>query len=757
MRSGIGTRTRTLQKPSRRLRIHRVLAFAALGSGLVVSLAWGQDAPTRAGSAAIVDNSDRRCLQCHGQPHIAELNPDERLSMVGTWLGDEPQPEGSVRPQRFIRDASEPEKRPGLFLSSTALHGSVHEGVRCVECHEDASRLPHSPRLNLRSCGISCHAPQAGAFDLGSHMAAYSKGDPLAPSCVTCHGGGHEIKAISTRDAPHHRMNVSTLCGDCHRQHTPEHDEDDPASWITTYLASAHARSMQSGGLIWAANCVDCHDAHGVRSSSDPLSTVHRTHIPGTCGRCHVGVNEVFAASIHGVRLAEGHENAPVCTDCHAAHGITQASSTGFMLDVINECGRCHDSPDGEGERLGTWYRSYRESYHGQATKLGSTRAARCSDCHGAHDIRPGHDPASRVHPDHLIATCGQTGCHPGANANFVMFDPHANYRDAKNYPILFAVWLYFIVMMSSVFGFFGLHTILWFVRASRERRKNPNHSGHGKGKTAIRRFNTMNRINHALVAITFFGLTATGLPLVFAHEAWAEVMMGALGGVHVAGLWHRIFAVLLILNFVLHFASLGHSFLRRRVAWHRWLFGPESLVPRWKDAQDAGGMFRWFFRGGKLPRFDRWTYWEKFDYWAEVGGSVIIGGSGLLLWFPTIASKFLPGWVFNVAMIVHGYEALLAIGFIFTIHFFNAHLRPGIFPVDEVIFTGTMTEEEFREHRPEEYDRAVREGRLESMRVPAPDRRVRPWLVLIAAVSMGFGLLLLALIIMGGVGGLVR
>jgi hypothetical protein len=101
--------------------------------------------------------------------------------------------------------------------------------------------------------------------------------------------------------------------------------------------------------------------------------------------------------------------------------------------------------------------------------------------------------------------------------------------------------------------------------------------------------------------------------------------------------------------------------------------------------------------------------------------------------------------------MIVHGYEALLAIGFIFTIHFFNAHLRPGMFPVDEVIFHGTVPEAELKEQRPEEYQRLVETGTLESLRVKSPDPKRRWLIVLTAVVSVGFGLVLLGLIIVGG------
>ncbi|HHN78227.1 MAG TPA: hypothetical protein ENK11_06080 [Phycisphaerales bacterium] len=646
-------------------------------------------------------------------------------------------------------DREEPPTRPGLFVRADALAGSVHEGVSCVECHRDAARLPHEPRLNLRTCAASCHAEQAKAYALGSHEAAFERGEALAPGCVTCHGG-HQIKSLDTRDAPHSRLNIVSLCGGCHERHAPSPEDPDPGARVKDYLTSTHAEAMRDGGLLWSATCVDCHGAHGVFPSSDDRSGVNRANIPETCGTCHLGVVERYKQSVHGRGHEAGDPDAPVCTDCHATHRITRASSLVSAGEIINECGRCHDSDDGNGDRLGTWYRSYLKSYHGQATRLGSALAARCSDCHGSHDIKPVDDPASRVSTANLPATCGS--CHPRAGGGFIKFDPHADYRDAKHYPILFGVWMYFIVMMSGVFTFFGLHSLLWFLRARKEKPHAAPPDTRAESKAAaIRRFTTLNRINHALVVITFFGLTATGIPLVFSHEQWARVLMRMFGGVQVAGVWHRFFAVMLIVNFIVHFYGLARAFLRRTTPWHRWLFGPDSLVPRWKDARDVAGMIRWFFRGGAQPRFDRWTYWEKFDYWAEVGGSVIIGGSGLLLWFPEIASWVFPGWVFNAAMIVHGYEALLAIGFIFTIHFFNAHLRPGIFPVDEVIFTGCVSEDELKTHRPEEYERLVRTGRIGSLRVRAPGGQWRTPILLTAVALVSIGVLLLVLIIIGG------
>jgi cytochrome b subunit of formate dehydrogenase len=209
----------------------------------------------------------------------------------------------------------------------------------------------------------------------------------------------------------------------------------------------------------------------------------------------------------------------------------------------------------------------------------------------------------------------------------------------------------------------------------------------------------------------------------------------------------HRIFAVMLIGNFVVHAVGVARRFQRMGV--QQMLFGPTTMLPRKKDLMDTLGMFRWFFRGGQKPRFDRWTYWEKFDYTAEVGGSMIIGISGLLLWFPVYFSSYLPGWIFNVATIVHGFEALLAVGFIFTIHFFNAHLRMEKFPVDDVMFTGRLPEEEFKHERGAEYDRVVASGEIRKLRVPAPPAWYRHFAIFMGIAAMTVGTIIVLLIIL--------
>jgi cytochrome b subunit of formate dehydrogenase len=693
-------------------------------------------------------DADKRCLHCHGQDRIATLDPAQRRSMVGTWLGTE-QPAPGTAPATEPLKGDEPATRPNLRVHADALSAGPHKDLKCVECHTDAVKLPHAAVLNRATCATACHTKVAETYAASSHRKALDAGVHNAPTCVSCHGG-HDIVRTADRKAPQNHLNALFLCGDCHKQHGKQADGADGAARVTSYLASAHAKAVTKSGLLGAATCVDCHTAHGVRPSKDPESTVSRANIPGTCGKCHAGVLETYSSSVHGKRLADKNTKAAVCSDCHTSHAISRATgSADFLRDVVDECGVCHNTPDSTGERLGTYYKTYHESYHGQITQLGGKRAARCSDCHGSHDIRPLKDPTSRVAPANLITTCAR--CHPGANASFVKFDPHANYRDSKNYPVLHGVWLYFMVLMSTVFTFFGLHTIFWFIRSTVARRKLGLHTHPAPVATQIRRFTALDRLNHALVALTFFGLTATGIPLVFARQAWAAPLATLFGGIEAAGLWHRFFAILLIINLILHFAVLGRRFFTRTCTWKEWIFGPNSLFPRWKDVVDCFGMFRWFLGLGKRPSFDRWTYWEKFDYWAEVGGSFIIGGSGLLLGFPVLTARLLPGWSFNVAMIVHGYEALLAIGFIFTIHFFNAHVRPGVFPVDEAIFTGSVPEHELEEQRPEEYKRLAATGGLAALRVPTPSARRRPINITIAIVSVGIGLALLALIVYGG------
>jgi cytochrome b subunit of formate dehydrogenase len=260
-----------------------------------------------------------------------------------------------------------------------------------------------------------------------------------------------------------------------------------------------------------------------------------------------------------------------------------------------------------------------------------------------------------------------------------------------------------------------------------------------------IRRFDSFNRGLHFAMMTSFMGLAATGLPLYFSDVPWAAWLSHAVGGFEAAGRLHRLFAIVMLTTFVAHVARLLYKIvvLRENILW-----GPSSMVPQPRDLADFVAHVKWFVGRGPRPRFDHFTYWEKFDYWAVFWGMAIIGGSGLVLWFPALFLRALPGRVMNVALLVHGEEALLATGFIFLVHFFNGHFRPDKFPIDTVIFTGAVTERELEEDRPAEYARLIADGRLDAVSVPPPTAAMMRYGRIVGGTALTIGVVLLLLIL---------
>jgi cytochrome b subunit of formate dehydrogenase len=268
------------------------------------------------------------------------------------------------------------------------------------------------------------------------------------------------------------------------------------------------------------------------------------------------------------------------------------------------------------------------------------------------------------------------------------------------------------------------------------------------RGRRGIVRFKPYQRLMHLVMFTSFLGLAATGLPLLFSSSPWSRVMSRLLGGFQMAGVAHRFFAFTLLAIFVAHVAELTWRLVVRQQ--RELLWGPTSMVPQPTDLRQMYEHVRWFVGLGERPRFDRYTYWEKFDYWAVFWGMFIIGGSGLLLWFPQFFANFFPGWIYNIALLVHGEEALLATGFIFTIHFFNSHFRPEKFPMDMVMFTGQVSEEELREERPAEYDRLNAQGQLDLLAAPPEPSWVSTGGRVVGTVAVATGLVLLIFIVRG-------
>ena len=260
-----------------------------------------------------------------------------------------------------------------------------------------------------------------------------------------------------------------------------------------------------------------------------------------------------------------------------------------------------------------------------------------------------------------------------------------------------------------------------------------------------VLRFGRVDRTLHGFLMLSFLGLAFTGMPVLFNDARWAPRLAKVFGGFGAAHVLHRVFASILIAVFVVHVVRLVVRVAVRKDYGIFW--GPSSMVPQPRDFLELIGHLRWFVGLGPRPRFEHFTYWEKFDYWAVFWGMGIIGGSGLMLWFPVAFSRLVPGWVYNIALLVHGEEALLAVGFIFTIHFFNGHLRPEKFPMDMVIFTGRVSEHEMKDERPAEYARQMVSGKPLPYAGP-PSRR--SWIVgrVIGTIAVTIGLSLVALII---------
>jgi cytochrome b subunit of formate dehydrogenase/nitrate/TMAO reductase-like tetraheme cytochrome c subunit len=701
------------------------ISLTAMSFAAACTVAFAQTAEPR--GVAATDN--RRCLNCHGQPHIATLGPEDRRVMVAL-------PAGEAMPERASLD--------GLFVDPAARAADVHRNLACTACHPDGDRLPHPPRLGPAECA-SCHTQAADAFRNSIHAEAALQPSLNAPHCWDCHGT-HDIRPKSDRKSLVYPLSVIQVCGGCHSEHVGEpYAPQDGREAVAAYMDSVHGRAARQAGLVVAATCADCHGYHEVWPSSDPRSLAHHSNVSTACGRCHVGIEEVFETSIHAevARTPGGAERAPACNDCHSSHAITRADEATFLRDVVGECGACHAD----------LYHTYRESFHGKMQRLGSRRAARCSDCHGAHNVRRVDDPASTLSAENRADTCAR--CHgelrtmsERARDNFVQYRPHANFRSRATDPILFYIWLYFIIIIGVTFTFWGLHSAAWFVRGTVDRVRHGPHPRHAGGPHAIKRFSAWHRWTHVMVMVSFMGLTLTGIPLKFNDQPWAAGLMHAIGGPETAGFLHRCFAVLVLVYLLMHLAHLwrnrrgdGSPLLRR-------IFGPNSMLPTGRDWRQFTQMVRWFFGRGEKPKFDRWTYWEKFDYWADLIGTLIIGISGLMLWFPAFFAHYVSGYWFNIAAVVHGYEALLAVGFIFTIHFFNAHLRWEKFPVDRVIFTGQVPEEEFREERAAQYERLVQTGELETLRVPAAPRWQHRLAHVAALVALLLGVSLVILIV---------
>ena len=623
------------------------------------------------------------------------------------------------RAQRQLQNRQRP---IGVEEVKAQLDESIHRGLDCPDCHAPAARAigqSEDDYDSSRTRCSGCHEDSAAQYDASAHGTAIQRGHSDAARCVNCHGS-HAIRAVADPRSPVSKKNLPETCGKCHSN--PELARDlgiHHPEGASHYPESVHGLELASGNLK-APSCVDCHGkSHGIFMASDKRSTVNRVQVPKTCGQCHTQEVHLYAKGVHGRAMAAGNEQAPSCVDCHSSHSVIRPSGK-FKLASDQICGNCH------ADRLS----AYLETYHGRAHDLKSLEVAACFDCHGKHDILPSSDPNSTLSVRNRPRTC--RNCHADAPEGFMSFMAHGDYKDREGYPMLYWAFVIMTSLIMGTFGIWGIHTFMWVARTLVVYLKSPTHFRAEKKRARTEvpgsvyvRFRPIDRFCHFLIIISFFLLVLTGMPLKFHDAWWAQWIFEILGGASRAAFLHRVGAALSGVYLVLHIASVvgpirqgmarvrakqGSAGLRDLVGI---VFGPDSPLPNLQDLRDVTAHVRWFLGRGQKPKFDKFTYWEKFDYFAELWGSAFIGLSGLVMWFPEKFSLFVPGWAVNLAQIVHSQEALLAAGFILTFHFFNSHFRLEKFPLDTVMFSGRISEDEMRHERGRQLERLKEQGVL--------------------------------------------
>jgi len=345
--------------------------------------------------------------------------------------------------------------------------GAAHAGLSCVSCHVGATHFPHDSAAATPIACTRCHAAVSAAL-AGVHASGRSRVD-----CVECHGA-HGVKTVAWLRTAEGRAAVTEACGRCHRSQLPRAGDVHAGRAACADCHGAHAvapvQDPKTHGiaLATARRCAACHaneaaswlaDAHGTRAvrdagknAGDSAATSSGAAAHGAVGRSAGGAKEAGGAS----STASG----ATCVDCPRGHAVRNPADTAAHFAFAETCTRCHAA----------YGATFRENYHGQATQVGSERAALCADCHTAHRVYPASDPRSSVAPANRLATCRR--CHPSAAGRFADYRPHADPRSGS--PGLFAVWLLMTVLLGAVTLVYVVHAALVSRRTLIERRSKP-------------------------------------------------------------------------------------------------------------------------------------------------------------------------------------------------------------------------------------------------------------------------------------------
>jgi cytochrome b subunit of formate dehydrogenase len=575
-------------------------------------------------------------------------------------------------------------KQVSLYVDASKLKHSIHGSMfACVDCHKDVKSLVHESTPQKVTCG-QCHADAQAAYSHSYHAKASAAGKAQAASCQDCHGGAHEILGADDGQSPVNHGNIPATCGRCHGQKFLMESNGESAQPFISYQESVHGRAIEKGSKK-AAVCTDCHGSHEILAANDAKSPIYKFNVPATCGKCHTAIKDTFMQSIHGQGIARGNGLAPVCTDCHGIHSIKShvnpnapASEQNLSRDI---CARCHG-----GVRLsqefgvpGNRVTSYFDSYHGLATEGGSVVAANCSSCHGVHNILPSSDPHSMINRANLDATCGK--CHKGVTQKFTLNKVHLEGSQSSDIGTIAVRWVrwFYLVLIFAVIGAMFLHNaILWRSKAvARRRMQNP----------MMERMSANQRWQHLILLASFIVLVITGFALKFPNS-WIAEVLGM--GEKLRSIIHRVAGVMLIGAGIYHLFYLAASREGRRLIC--------DIAPGTRDAVDAWGTMRYYLGLSKeKPKFGRFSYAEKAEYWALVWGTALMAVTGVMMWAKVWVGDLLARWWVDVATSVHYYEAILATLAIVVWHFYQVFLDPDVYPMNWAWWDGKMPVEHYR------------------------------------------------------------
>lgn len=599
-----------------------------------------------------------------------------------------------------------------------SIDNSIHADLDCSDCHIQIveTGIEHSEddtpyqENEIESCG-GCHEDPAEDYQSSIHGRQLQQ-DSMnvdVARCSSCHGS-HNILPASDPNSLVYPKNLANTCGYCHTNPELVKKYNIPnLRPVEFFNKSYHAKELGREDNQKAATCNDCHGIHDIRADTDPTSTISHANISKTCGACHKKIYALYSTSVHWQGLIRGERESPTCVDCHSEHDILNPGNSNSPVNKRNvaekTCARCHND-----EQLIEKYgllsgkvSSYQDSYHGLALMRGNDNAATCYDCHGTHQILSPEDKRSTVNPVNLKNTCGQ--CHPNATDSFSLSYTHKARVLAERPPEYYVRIVYIILIIVVISGMF-IHNLIIFVHYIIKKYREE------KTQDYIQRYSKAELWQHFLLIIAFFTLVISGFSLKYMNTFWVG-LFSDIGFTETARrIVHRSAAILLIGLSAWHLCQM--LFTR-----HGHQTG-KKMLPNVRDFKGFLYLLQFnLLRRKDKPKFDRFDYTEKIEYWALVWGTMVMVLTGFILWFPVAFTAILPPWIVKVAEVFHLYEAWLATLAIFFWHLFFVILHPMEYPLNMTWLHGRMTLPEYQHKHPRDYQqimeetKAIKEGKL--------------------------------------------